>query len=149
MAVTLKDVAEACGVSYSTVSKALKNSHLVKPKTKNLIQQKALEMNYIPNHSARALVSKKSGTIGLIWPSVDRVAVTHLISEINHAIKDLGYVMFVSIDDVAAASKNLLNSVVMVSSFLMKVTQQTYLQKFITMSQSLPMVSIVTSLIRL
>ncbi|MFQ3801962.1 LacI family DNA-binding transcriptional regulator [Staphylococcus equorum] len=105
MAVTLKDVAEACGVSYSTVSKALKNSQLVKPKTKQIIQQKALEMNYIPNHSARALVSKRSGTIGLIWPSVDRVAVTHLISEINRAIKSLGYVMFVSIDDVAAASK--------------------------------------------
>lgn len=105
MAVTLKDVAEACGVSYSTVSKALKNSQLVKPNTKQMIQQKALEMNYIPNHSARALVSKKSGTIGLIWPSVDRVAVTHLITEINLAIKSLGYVMFVSIDDVAAASK--------------------------------------------
>ncbi|MDG0842972.1 LacI family DNA-binding transcriptional regulator [Staphylococcus equorum] len=105
MAVTLKDVAEACGVSYSTVSKALKNSQLVKPKTKQIIQQKALEMNYIPNHSARALVSKRSGTIGLIWPSVDRVAVTHLISEINRVIKSLGYVMFVSIDDVAAASK--------------------------------------------
>ncbi|KRG10774.1 LacI family DNA-binding transcriptional regulator [Staphylococcus sp. NAM3COL9] len=105
MAVTLKDVAEACGVSYSTVSKALKNSQLVKPKTKQMIQQKALEMNYIPNHSARALVSKRSGTIGLIWPSVDRVAVTHLISEINRAIKSLGYVMFVSIDDIAAASK--------------------------------------------
>lgn len=104
MAVTLKDVAEACGVSYSTVSKALKNSQLVKPNTKQMIQQKALEMNYIPNHSARALVSKKSGTIGLIWPSVDRVAVTHLITEINLAIKSLGYVMFVSIDDVAAAS---------------------------------------------
>ncbi|PHK49417.1 LacI family DNA-binding transcriptional regulator [Staphylococcus edaphicus] len=105
MAVTLKDVAEACGVSYSTVSKALKNSQLVKPNTKQMIQQKAIEMNYIPNHSARALVSKKSGTIGLIWPSVDRVAVTHLITEINLAIKSLGYVMFVSIDDVAAASK--------------------------------------------
>lgn len=105
MAVTLKDVAEACGVSYSTVSKALKNSQLVKPKTKQMIQQKAVEMNYIPNHSARALVSKKSSTIGLIWPSVDRVAVTHLITEINLAIKSLGYVMFVSIDDVAAASK--------------------------------------------
>jgi len=105
MAVTLKDVAEACGVSYSTVSKALKNSKLVKPNTKQMIQQKALEMNYIPNHSARALVSKKSGTIGLIWPSVDRVAVTHLITEINIAIKALGYTMFVSIDDVATASK--------------------------------------------
>ncbi|WP_436862847.1 LacI family DNA-binding transcriptional regulator [Staphylococcus caeli] len=105
MAVTLKDVAEACGVSYSTVSKALKNSKLVKPNTKQMIQQKALEMNYIPNHSARALVSKKSGTIGLIWPSVDRVAVTHLITEINIAIKALGYTMFVSIDDIATASK--------------------------------------------
>ena len=105
MAVTLKDVAEACGVSYSTVSKALKNSQLVKPQTKQMIQQKALEMNYIANQSARSLVSKKSGTIGLIWPSVDRIAVTHLISEINHAIKSFGYAMFVSIDDVTTASK--------------------------------------------
>lgn len=105
MVVTLKDVADACNVSYSTVSKALKNSPLVKPKTKELIQQKAVEMNYIPNNSARALVSKRSNTIGLIWPSVDRVAVTHLVSEINIALKDLGFVMFLSIDDLSVASK--------------------------------------------
>lgn len=108
MAVTLKDVAKACGVSYSTVSKALKNSPLVKPNTKTYIQQKAAEMNYIPNHSARALVSKRSNTIGLIWPSVDRVAVTHLVSEINQALKSLGYVMILSIDDIAVASKKFL-----------------------------------------
>ncbi|GAA6817710.1 LacI family DNA-binding transcriptional regulator [Staphylococcus lloydii] len=108
MAVTLKDVAKACGVSYSTVSKALKNSPLVKPNTKSYIQQKAAEMNYIPNHSARALVSKRSNTIGLIWPSVDRVAVTHLVSEINEALKSLGYVMILSIDDIAVASKKFL-----------------------------------------
>lgn len=108
MAVTLKDVAKACGVSYSTVSKALKNSPLVKPNTKAYIQQKAAEMNYIPNHSARALVSKRSNTIGLIWPSVDRVAVTHLVSEINEALKSLGYVMILSIDDIAVASKKFL-----------------------------------------
>ncbi|MCD8877827.1 LacI family DNA-binding transcriptional regulator [Staphylococcus kloosii] len=108
MAVTLKDVAKACGVSYSTVSKALKNSPLVKPNTKAYIQQKATEMNYIPNHSARALVSKRSNTIGLIWPSVDRVAVTHLVSEINEALKSLGYVMILSIDDIAVASKKFL-----------------------------------------
>lgn len=108
MAVTLKDVAKACGVSYSTVSKALKNSPLVKPNTKAYIQQKAAEMNYIPNNSARALVSKRSNTIGLIWPSVDRVAVTHLVSEINEALKSLGYVMILSIDDIAVASKKFL-----------------------------------------
>lgn len=108
MAVTLKDVAKACGVSYSTVSKALKNSPLVKPNTKAYIQQKAAEMNYIPNHSARALVSKRSNTIGLIWPSVDRVAVTHLVSEINQALKLSGYAMILSIDDIDVASKKFL-----------------------------------------
>jgi len=63
MAVTLKDIANACGVSYSTVSKALKNSPLVTAETTERIQQKAKEMNYIPNNSARSLVSNKSQTI--------------------------------------------------------------------------------------
>jgi len=106
MAVTLKDIAIECGVSYSTVSKALKDSPLVTEATKRKIKQKAEEMNYIPNNSARSLVSNKSNTIGLIWPAVDRVAVTTLASQINEALKKAGYFMVVSIDDpVTAAGK--------------------------------------------
>lgn len=108
MASTLKDIAKACNVSYSTVSKALKNSPLVKPETKLKIQNKAREMNYIPNHSARSLVSKKSGTIGLIWPALDRVAVNELIIEINNYLKKFNYVMLVSIDDPKTASEKFL-----------------------------------------
>ncbi|MCD8896604.1 LacI family DNA-binding transcriptional regulator [Mammaliicoccus sciuri] len=108
MAVTLKDIANACGVSYSTVSKALKNSPLVTAETTERIQQKAKEMNYIPNNSARSLVSNKSQTIGLIWPSVDRVAVSTLVSEINNFLKNTGYFMSVSIDDVETAAHKFL-----------------------------------------
>lgn len=106
MAVTLKDIAIECGVSYSTVSKALKDSPLVTEATKRKIKEKAEEMNYIPNNSARSLVSNKSNTIGLIWPAVDRVAVTTLASQINEAVKKAGYFMVVSIDDpITAAGK--------------------------------------------
>lgn len=106
MAVTLKDIAAECGVSYSTVSKALKDSPLVTEATKRKIKDKAEEMNYIPNNSARSLVSNRSNTIGLIWPSVDRVAVTTLATHVNEALKNAGYFMAVSIDNpITAASK--------------------------------------------
>ncbi|WP_152657515.1 LacI family DNA-binding transcriptional regulator [Oceanobacillus sp. CFH 90083] len=106
MAVTLKDIARECGVSYSTVSKALKDSPLVTQATKRKIKEKAEEMNYIPNNSARSLVSNKSHTIGLIWPAVDRVAVTTLATQVNEALKQAGYFMAVSIDNpITAASK--------------------------------------------
>ncbi|MFD1066729.1 LacI family DNA-binding transcriptional regulator [Oceanobacillus locisalsi] len=106
MAVTLKDIAVECGVSYSTVSKALKDSPLVTEATKRKIKEKADKMNYIPNNSARSLVSNKSHTIGLIWPAVDRVAITTLATHVNEALKQAGYFMVVSIDNpVRAASK--------------------------------------------
>ncbi|MFD2829976.1 LacI family DNA-binding transcriptional regulator [Corticicoccus populi] len=104
MPVTLKDIARACGVSYSTVSKALKDSPLVTQQTKSIIKQKAEEMNYIPNNSARSLVSNKSGTIGLIWPAVDRIAVTTLATQVNAALQKHGYFMVVSIDKPEVAA---------------------------------------------
>lgn len=108
MAVTLKDIAIQCGVSYSTVSKALKDSPLVTETTKRKVKEKAEEMNYIPNNSARSLVSKKSHTIGLIWPSVDRVAVSALATHVNEALKKAGYFMVVSIDNPTTAANKFL-----------------------------------------
>ena len=40
MSITIKDIATASGFSYSTVSKALRNSVLVNDKTKKLFKQK-------------------------------------------------------------------------------------------------------------
>jgi LacI family transcriptional regulator len=108
MAVTLKDIARECGVSYSTVSKALKDSPLVTEATKRIIKEKAEEMNYIPNNSARSLVSNRSNTIGLIWPAVDRVAITTLASQINQALKKEGYFMVISIEDPITAAQKFL-----------------------------------------
>jgi LacI family transcriptional regulator len=81
--VTIKDIAQRAGVSFSTVSKALLDSPLVKHQTKQHILSIAKEMGYQPNIAARSLVSRRSGAIGVVWPSVERAALSSLITSLN------------------------------------------------------------------
>ncbi len=105
MSVTIKDVAKAAGVSYSTVSKALRNSPLVKQPTKDLIINIAKELGYEPNVAARNLVSKKSYTIGVVWPTIQRIAHSALITSLNKKLKEHSYSMLISISDTESAFK--------------------------------------------
>lgn len=100
MRVTIKDIALAAGVSYSTVSKALNDSPLVTAKTKARVVSIAEEMGYEPNLAAQQLVSKQSKTIGLIWPTLERVAPSTLVTEINNEISQRGYSMILSINSI-------------------------------------------------
>lgn len=66
--VTMRDVAKEVGVSLATVSYVL--NHSEKQKISHEMRLKVLEtakrMNYVPNQSARSLVGKRSGLIGII-----------------------------------------------------------------------------------
>ena len=53
--VTIRDLAEACGVSIATVSKALNRTERISEETARRIAQKAEELGYIGNSAARAL----------------------------------------------------------------------------------------------
>ena len=90
---TIKDVAEHCGVSVSTVSRVL-NHH---PDVSDAIREKVLrvvrEMHYVPNNSARDLVKPKSDSIGLVVRGVGNPFFTGVIRAIERAITDAGYTM--------------------------------------------------------
>jgi LacI family transcriptional regulator len=103
MNVTIKDIARLSGVSYSTVSKALNDSPLVKPDTKKKILSVAQKLGYQPNIAAQSLVSKKSKTIGVLWPTVERAAVSSLATKINEELEKNGYSMILSINSVESA----------------------------------------------
>lgn len=98
MNITIKDIAVVAGVSYSTVSKALNDSPLVKPDTKTKIMKIAKELGYKPNFAAQSLVSKQTKVIGLIWPTLERIAPSTLVTRINEEIKSKSYSMILSID---------------------------------------------------
>ncbi|TWT27755.1 LacI family DNA-binding transcriptional regulator [Planomicrobium sp. CPCC 101110] len=100
MTVTIKDIAKVAGVSYSTVSKALNDSPLVKEKTKTKVLAIAQEMGYEPNFAAQRLVSKKTKIIGLIWPTIERVVLAVLVTKISNEINKTPYSMILSVEPV-------------------------------------------------
>ena len=63
MASTIYDLAEAAGVSISTVSKALSDSYSISEKTKKRIREIADSMGYQPNARARSFARQKNGII--------------------------------------------------------------------------------------
>lgn len=64
--VTSYDIARAAGVSQPTVSRVLHNSPKVKPDTKARVLQTMHELNYAPDGLARAMVTRRTGTIGAV-----------------------------------------------------------------------------------
>lgn len=71
MATTMKDIANRLNVSLSTVSYALNNGpRNVQPEMKALIEQTAREMDYRPNRAAKIMVTRRSHTIGVVFPEL-------------------------------------------------------------------------------
>ncbi|SER29095.1 transcriptional regulator, LacI family [Gracilibacillus ureilyticus] len=103
MTVTIKDIAKVAGVSYSTVSKALNNSPLVKEATKRKILKVAEEMGYEPNLAAKQLVRKRTDVIGLMWPTIERIVLATLVTNISKAFENTSYSMILSVDSQETA----------------------------------------------
>jgi DNA-binding LacI/PurR family transcriptional regulator len=60
------DIAHLAGVSQATVSRALRNSPLVNPETRERIKQIAREQNYRVDRNAAGLRSQRSNTLALL-----------------------------------------------------------------------------------
>ncbi|RCX21004.1 LacI family transcriptional regulator [Anaerobacterium chartisolvens] len=88
---TLKDVAEKCGITVTTVSRMLNGRGYVSEKTKKKIRQAMKELNYRPNEFARAFSLKKSSFIGLIVPSASNLYFCKVIDLIEHYVSHHGY----------------------------------------------------------
>ncbi len=67
--VTILDIARLAGVNHSTVSRCLNNSPLISAETKARILKIATELNFQFNANARALVSRKTDTAAVLYPT--------------------------------------------------------------------------------
>ncbi len=67
---TLSDVAAKAGVSPKTVSRALRQPETVSTDLRRRVDAAIQELGYIPNQLARALASARTGTIGILVPSL-------------------------------------------------------------------------------
>ena len=92
---TLKEIAEALGISITTVSKALKNYPDVSEKTRKAVLALAEELNYTPNSFAVNLRTKESKTIGLIIPEVVHHFFSNVINGIIAEAEKNGYLVII------------------------------------------------------
>ena len=88
---TIKDIAERCGVSVSTVSRVLNDHPDVGAANRERVMAVVRELHYVPNNSARDLVKSQADAVGLVVRGVGNPFFTGVIRAIEHACNEAGY----------------------------------------------------------
>lgn len=98
MRVTLKDIAEAAGVSTMTVSNVINGKRArVSAETVDRVRRIVAELGYVPNAPARSLAARSSLMIGLLVPAAteDSLAIsphnTAMLGHIERGLRRHGY----------------------------------------------------------
>ncbi len=89
--VTIHDVAEAAGVSVSTVSRVLNDKVDVAAETYQKVQSVIDELGYASSLAARSMRSHKTNLIGLVVPDIGFPYSIEIMKGINQAIAESRY----------------------------------------------------------
>lgn len=95
-AITIKDIAKALGISTSTVSRAMRDSHEISPETKQLVLDCAQKMNYSPNPIALSLKERRTRSIGVVVCEIANNFFSQVINGIESIAYDRGYNIIIS-----------------------------------------------------
>ena len=103
---TSRDIADIAGVSQATVSRALRNSPLVREETRARIQQIARDLNYFVNRNAARLRTHQSNTIALLLFDDNDTRMNlfflSMLDSITRSAARLGYDVLVSLQQLTA-----------------------------------------------
>ena len=101
----MADVARLAGVSHQTVSRVLNEHPHVTPDTRSRVERAIDELGYRRNTAARALVTRRSGTLGVVSVGSSNYGPANTLIGIETAARADGYsVSFVSLDRVDRSS---------------------------------------------
>jgi LacI family fructose operon transcriptional repressor len=85
--ISIKEVADAAGVSTATVSRVLADKPHVRPEIRERVLAVVERLNYRPNRVARSLRVQQSNTIGLIVADIQNPFFT----SVSRAVEDMAY----------------------------------------------------------
>ena len=102
---TIRDVAKLAGVGIGTVSRVLSGNGAVSPKTLLKVNQAMESLNFIPNSSARSLVSKKMNTIGIWGTKTSGEINRRILREMESELKEFEVHLIIADGDLNS-SKN-------------------------------------------
>jgi len=91
--ITIKDVAEAAGVSSQTVSRVINNRPDVAPSTRRRVLAIVEELGYRPNMLARSLSQQRTHSLGLVTAGLKYVGPSRTINGITAQAEELDYML--------------------------------------------------------
>ncbi|NLP34894.1 MAG: LacI family transcriptional regulator [Clostridiales bacterium] len=99
MSITTKDLARICGVSRTTVTRALHGTGRISQKTKEKILKAAKEYDYHPDLVARSLVKGKSMNIGVIVVDLRNQYFPIMINAMENCAKKHKYLLNITLHE--------------------------------------------------
>jgi DNA-binding LacI/PurR family transcriptional regulator len=100
----MADVAKLAGVSHQTVSRVVNDSTQVRPETKQRVLAAMRQLDYRPNPAARALVTGRSGTLGVVSFDTTLYGPASTLFAIEQAAHAAGY--FITIVSLLALDRS-------------------------------------------
>ena len=89
-------VARDANVSISTVSRTFNHPELVKPATRKKIDRAVRRLGYIRNRAAQTMHGIRSGTIGVVVPTIDHTIFAEVIQAFSDAVDEQGFTILLA-----------------------------------------------------
>lgn len=96
MPVRMKDIAHDLGLSIVTVSKVLRDHPDISAETRDRVLKRMKEVNYRPNLAARALVTGRTYSIGLVVPDLVHPFFGEVAKGMSRVLRKKGYNLVIS-----------------------------------------------------
>ncbi len=96
--VGIKDIAEAAGVSVSTVSNVLNGKKNVGTATRERILELCRELSYTPNIAGKNLKGGDSNTVLFVFSDFDRSFYLKIINGVSDCVNEMGYGLLICTD---------------------------------------------------
>lgn len=89
--VTIFDVAQASGVSYSTVSRVVNGRRHIAPDTRARVEQAMAELGYVADLRARSLAGGRTHILGLVLLDINSGYMTDTVRAVDDEVSRSGY----------------------------------------------------------
>ena len=96
---TVAAVAAAAGVSTATVSRALNTPQAVRETLRKKVEVAVARLGYVPHAGARAMMLRRSGTIGAVFPTVDNAIFAQAIDALQRRLSEAGLQLLIATSD--------------------------------------------------
>lgn len=99
------DVARRAKVSTATVSRVVNQPNGVRPALRARVEAAVAQLGYVPHAGARTLKSRRTGSIGAIFPTIDNAIFAKAIDALQRRLAEAEHQLLIATNDYSPATE--------------------------------------------